>query len=305
MKIVIFGAGGIGGYFGARLAAAGCEVHFIARGAHLDAIRKNGLRVQSQLGDLHINPALATDNPDDVGIADVVMLMVKLYDTENAARAMAPMVGPATMVVSFQNGVTASDVLVDAFGRDRVIGGTTNIGVKITEPGQIDHTGTMAKITFGELDGSLTKRTKALLAAFEKAGCDAELSADITASLWAKFIFLSTLSGITSLYRQPIGPIRDDPEKWQKFRHAMEETYAVAIARGVTLAPDLVEQRLEFVCGLPAEMNSSMCFDLMAGKRLELPWLSGAVADMGRQLAVETPTHDEFVAALTDFIDGD
>jgi len=305
MKIVIFGAGGIGGYFGARLADAGSEVHFIARGAHLTAIRENGLRVQSELGDLDINPALATDTPDDVGVADVVMLMVKLYDTENAARVMAPMVGKKTTVVSFQNGVTASDVLADAFGIKRVIGGTTNIGVKIGEPGQIVHTGTMAKITFGELNGRLKKRTKSLLAVFEKAGLDVELSNEITAALWSKFIFLSTMSGITSLYRQPIGPIRDDPEKWQEFRHAMEEAYTVAIARGVALAPDLLEQRLEFVLGLPAEMNSSMCFDLMTGRRLELPWLSGAVADMGRQLAVATPIHDEFVAALTPFIGGD
>lgn len=305
MKIVIFGAGGIGGYFGARLAWAGEEVHFIARGPHLVSIQGEGLRVESQLGDIHINPAGATDNPDDVGIADVVMVMVKLYDTEAAAADMAPLVGPGTTVVSFQNGVTAGDILREAFGRDRVIGGTTNIGVKIAAPGLIVHTGTMAKIIFGEWDGTPKPRTEALLAAFEKAGADVELSADISAALWAKFIFLTALSGTTSFYRSALGPIRDDPEKWQKLHHAMEECYAVAVARGGNLAPDLVEQRLQFLGTLPGEMNSSMCFDLLAGKRLELPWLSGAVADMGRQLGISTPTHDEFVAALTPFVDGD
>lgn len=304
MKIAIFGTGGVGGYFGARLAQAGEDVHFVARGRHLDAIRNAGLRIESPLGDAAVGPAQATDDPARIGPADVAMVAVKLYDTDDAARAMAPLVGPETMVVSFQNGVTSGDVFARAFGGDRVIGGTTSIAAVIKEPGVIAHTGTMATIAFGEWDGGPTPRTRALLEAFEKADVDVTLAEDINAVIWSKFVFLAAFSGITSMFRLPMGPVLEDAEKRAMFQGALEETFAVAAAKGIGLADDLVAKRMEFSAGLPAEMYSSMYHDLMAGKRLELPWLSGAVVGMGRELGIETPNHEAFVDALAAHIEG-
>ncbi len=305
MKIAVFGTGGVGGYFGARLAAASEEVHFIARGRHLEAIRKDGLRVVSPLGDAHVDKAMATDDPAAVGHADMVMVAVKLYDTDEAVLACAPLVGPKTTVASFQNGVTGGDALTAAFGPQRVIGGTAAIAAMISAPGVITHTGAIATIAFGEWDGIASPRTEALLGAFDNAGVVATLSGDFTAAIWSKFVFLSTFSGITCALRLPIGPIREDPDHWSLFRRAMEETFAVARARGVALADDLVDQRLAFTEGFTPETYASMYHDLVAGKRIELPWLSGAVADMGRELGVATPVHDGFCQTLKPFVDGE
>lgn len=304
MKIAVFGTGGVGGYFGARLAAAGEEVHFIARGRHLEAMRENGLGIESPLGNADVEKALVTDEPRTVGPADMVMVAVKLYDTDEAVRACAPMVGPETCIASFQNGVIGGDVLTAAFGPGRVIGGTASISAVITAPGVITHTGRLASISFGEWDGSRSPRTEALLSAFENAGVDATLSPDITATIWSKFVFLSSFSGITCALRLPIGPIRDDPDHWSLLRRAMEETFAVARARGVQLPDDLIEQRIAFAEAFAAENFASMYHDLVAGKRIELPWLSGAVVDMGRELGVATPVHEGFCETLQPFVDG-
>ncbi|MAF95364.1 MAG: 2-dehydropantoate 2-reductase [Rhodospirillaceae bacterium] len=304
MKIAVFGTGGVGGDFGARLAAAGEEVHFIARGRHLEAIRKDGLRIESPLGDAHVEKARATDDPAAVGHADMVMVAVKLYDTDEAVRACRPLVGPDSTVASFQNGVTGGDALTAAFGPQRVIGGTAAIAAMISAPGVITHTGAIATIAFGEWDGIASPRAEALLGAFENAGVEATLAGDVTAAIWSKFVFLSSFSGITCALRLPIGPIREDPDHWSLFRRAMEETFAVAGARGVALAGDLVDQRLAFTEGFAPETYASMYHDLMAGKRIELPWLSGAVADMGRELGVATPVHEGFRQTLEPFVDG-
>ena len=305
MNIVVFGTGGVGGYFGARLAQAGEDVRFIARGRHLDAINSTGLHVLSPLGDTVIDPAHATDDPATLGPAGVVMVSVKLYDTDEAARAMKPLVGPETMVVSLQNGVTSGDVFSEAFGRERVIGGTSSIAAQIQEPGVIVQTGDMATLAFGEWDGGSTPRTEALFKACRKAGIDATLSGDIIGAIWSKFVFLASFSGITSMLRLSIGPIRDDAETRAMVRSAMDQVFAVARAKGVALARDLVDQRMAFADGLPDEMYSSMYHDLMAGKRLELPWLSGAVVEMGRTLGVETPVHEAFSESLKTQVDGD
>ncbi|NQV85271.1 MAG: 2-dehydropantoate 2-reductase [Rhodospirillales bacterium] len=304
MKIIIFGSGGVGGYFGGRLAASGEDVHFIARGAHLDALRSGGLHLNSPLGDAHVNPVHATDTVADCGIADVIIVSVKLYDTDAAADAIRPAVGPGTMIVSFQNGVSGADILSKAFGREHVIGGTSSIAARIEKPGTIEHTGKMATLAFGEWGGELTPRTQALLDACLKAGIDATLSDHIDALIWSKFIFLAAFSGITCTYRQPIGPIREDSEKRALFRSALEETYAIARARGVDLPGDLVDKRMAFTDGLPAEMSSSMYHDLAAGKRLELPWLSGAVVDFGHALSIDTPAQQTFVDTLAPFAEG-
>ena len=304
MKIAVFGTGGVGGYFGARLAAAGEEVHFIARGAHLEAIRENGLGVESPLGNVHIEKALVTGDPADIGPVDMVMVAVKLYDTGEAVRACQPLVGPETTIASFQNGVTGGDALIHAFGPERVIGGTAAIAAMISAPGVITHTGPLATISFAEWDGTASPRAEALLAAFENAGVEAAMPGDITAAIWSKFVFLSSFSGITCALRLPIGAIRDDPGHWSLFRRAMEETFAVAGARGVALADDVVDRRLAFTENFAPETYASMYHDLVAGKRIELAWLSGAVADMGRELGVEVPVHEGFRDTLKPFVNG-
>jgi len=304
MKIGVFGTGGVGGYFGLRLAKAGANVHFVARGRHLEAIRKHGLKVESALGDAVLKPAAATDDPASIGPVDVAVLAVKLYDTDAAAEAMKPLVGPKTTVMSLQNGVTANDTLIEAFGRDRVIGGTCSIATVIGAPGVVRHTGTMATVAFGEWDGKRTPRVEALLDACKKAGIDATLSADIDADIWSKFIFLAAFSGITCMMRLPIGPIRADPETRALHRRAIEEAYAVARKKGVKLADDAVEQRMKFTDGLPAEMYASMYHDLTAGKRIELKWLSGAVVAMGKALGVPTPAQESYWLALKLHADG-
>ena len=304
MKIVVFGTGGVGGYFGARLADAGADIHFIARGRHLDAIRTQGLGVKSPLGDIHIENVRASAEPAECGPGDVVIVAVKLYDTEAAAEAIEPLVGPDTCVISFQNGVLAGDTFSAAYGRERVIGGSASIAARIEAPGVIEHTGAMALLAFGEWDGSRSARTEALLEWCGKAGIDVTLSDNIEALIWSKFVFLAAFSGITCPYRAPIGPVRGDSEERALFRRALEETYPIARARGVTLGDDLIDKRMDFTDGLPAQMSSSMFHDLAAGKRLELNWLSGAVVDMGRELGVETPAHAGFVEALASFAEG-
>lgn len=304
MKIAVFGTGGVGGYFGARLAKAGAEVHFIARGRHLDAIRRHGLAIESALGDLSLKPAAATDDPASVGPVDLAIVAVKLYDTADAANAMKPLVGPETTVMSLQNGVTANDTLTEAFGRARLIGGSCSIATVIGRPGVIRHTGTMASMAFGEWDGRRTPRVESLLNTCRKAGIDATLSDDIDAVIWSKFIFLSAFSGICCTMRLSIGPIRADPETRALHRRAIGEAFAVARKKGVKLTDDLIEKRMAFADGLPAEMYASMYHDLAAGKRLELKWLSGAVVEMGRALGVPTPAQESFWLALKLHADG-
>jgi len=305
MKIMIFGSGGVGGYFGARLAASGEDVRFIARGPHLDAMRNNGLNVTSALGNAHVETVSATDAVTDCGIADVVFVAVKLYDTDAAADAIKPAVGPDTTLVSFQNGVSGADILSDAFGRERVIGGSSSIAARIEKPGVIEHTGTMALLAIGEWDGQTMPRTQDLFDACVKAGIDVTLSDHIDGVIWSKFVFLAAFAGITCAFRQSIGPILEDSDKRSLFKSALEETFAIARVRGVTLPDDLVNKRMDFADGLPREMYSSMYHDLNAAKRLELPWLSGTVADFGRELGIATPAHQSFVDALASFVDGD
>lgn len=298
MRIAIVGSGGVGGYFGARLAASGESVAFLARGRHLEAIRRDGLQVASQLGDALVRPAEATDDAAAIGPVDVAMVAVKLYDSEAAAQACRALLGPATAVVSVQNGVTAADTLAAAVGRARVFGGTAHIMAVIERPGMIAHTGTMAKLTFGEFGGGGSPRVSAFVAALRRAGADVVESPDIAVEIWKKFAFLAPFSGLTALTRATAGPIRADAGARGLFRLAVEEVAALARARGVALAENVVDSLMAFLDGLPAEMGSSMLHDLNAGKRLELPWLSGAVSRLGRESGVPTPTHDVIAAAL-------
>jgi 2-dehydropantoate 2-reductase len=298
MRTAVMGTGGVGGYFGGRLAASGQDVAFIARGAHLEALRQRGLAIRSALGDATIAPVRASDDPAAIGPVDLVIFAVKLYDTEAAAEAVRPLIGPATGVVTFQNGIAGTEVLTAKLGTAHVIGGVVKIAALIAEPGVIRHTGTMAELVVGELDGSASARVAALSAALEAAGVKHAVSDDIRRDIWDKMVFLSTFAGLTSLLRLPIGPIRSDLETRRLLRDGLAEAVAVARAAGVGLAEDLVERQLEQIDRLPAEMKSSMLQDLERGNRLELAWLSGTIARMGRDLGVPTPTHALIATAL-------
>lgn len=299
MRIAIIGAGGVGGYFGARLQQAGADVHFVARGGHLAAMRDSGLRVESPLGDVHLPRVNVTDTPADIGVADMVWLSVKLWDMDGAVQSMRPLIGPETGIISFQNGVQKDDVLRAAFGDRAVMGGVAYIATNIDRPGVIKHTGTMQRLIFGEYDGGRSARAERLLELCLRGGINAELSGDVRKAIWEKFVFLVGLSGSTTTMRETIGPIRSNPRARRFLVDLMSETVAVGRALGVTLPADFADQRLAFVDGLPDAMTSSMHHDLKAGKRLEVSWLSGGVAQLGEKAGVPTPMNRAVWEILT------
>jgi len=298
MKIAIIGSGGVGGYFGARLAASGQDVTFVARGAHLEAMQKNGLKVLSALGDLHLPEVKATSDTSVIGPVDVVMIAVKLWATEEAAAAAKPLIGPNTVAVSFQNGVVAVDTLLPVLGKEHVMGGVSNIAALIEEPGVIRHNGNMANLFFGELDGKPSARSQALQVACKIANIRAETVADIRKAIWEKFVRLVTLSAMTSLTRMPAGPLRTDPDTRALMQQVMEEVVAVGKASGIGFDADIVAAQMANIDSIPPAMVASMCGDLRRGNRLELPWLSGHVAKLGKELGVPTPANAFVYAAL-------
>lgn len=304
MRIVVFGAGGVGGYFGARLAAAGNEVGFVARGRHLEAIRTKGLSVRSGLGEIHLPSPFASDNTSALGTAEVVIFTVKLWDTESAAAAMGPLLANGGVVIPFQNGVESVERIGAVIGPEHVLGGAAYIAATISEPGTITHTGTMARLRFGALKPSQAAAAKGFHAACVGAGIDAELVDDVRRVIWEKFVFLAAMSGVTSVTRCPIGPIRSDPDMRETLRLAIEETWKLARARGIGLVDDFVERQMAFGDGLPAQMKSSMLHDLEAGRRLEAPWLAGAVARMSREQGLAAPVNATIYAALKPYCEG-
>jgi 2-dehydropantoate 2-reductase len=304
MRITIMGSGGVGGYFGARLAQAGSDVTFVARGAHLAALRAEGLRVRSPLGDIHIARPQVTDTPADAGSADLVLFGVKLWDTEAAAASVRPLIGPDTAVISFQNGVVKDDLLRAALGDGAVAGGVCYIAATIEAPGVIRHTGTMQKLVFGEFDGRRSPRLAAFAQACEAAGITYELSDAVRRSLWEKFVFLVGLSATTTAARVPIGVIRSHPRSRALLHDLMDEVVQVARAEGVDLPADFAAQRLAFADGLPPAMSASMHHDLQRGARLELPWLSGDVVARGLRLGVPTPCNQALADVLAVHADG-
>jgi 2-dehydropantoate 2-reductase len=289
MRIAVMAAGAVGGYFGARLAQGGHEVAFVARGRQLEALRTRGLRVESPLGDVHLPDVQVTDDPARIGTVDLVLFSVKLWDTLEAAKAVRPLLGAETAVVSFQNGVVKDDILRQALGAGHVVGGLCYIAATIAEPGVIRHSGTLQKLVFGEYDGSLSPRVRQFRDACAGSGIDTEVSSQIEREIWEKFVFLVGLSGTTSLARTPIGPIRSHPRSRGFLHDVMEEVVQVARAQGVPLPPDYAGQRLAFTDTVPASMTSSMHHDLEQGNRLEVPWLSGDVVERGARLGVATP----------------
>ena len=304
MRIAIMGSGGVGGYFGARLAQAGNDVAFIARGRHLAAMRANGLAIRSVLGDMTIPRPAVTDDPAGLAPADIVLFAVKLWDTEGAAKAVLPLLATGGVVVPFQNGVESIERIGAIVGAHRVMGGVAYIAATIGEPGVIVHTGTMARLRFGPVEPSQRKTAEALLASCQGAGIDAELSNDILRALWEKFAFLSAFSGLTSVARQPLGVLRSDPDLRATLEAAIRETWSVGRAKGVALTDDFVTQQMKFTDGLPAQMKSSMLNDLEAGNRIEAPWLAGAVARMGSAMGIATPVNATLFAALKPYCAG-
>jgi 2-dehydropantoate 2-reductase len=289
MRITVMGTGGVGGYFGARLAHAGHEVTFVARGQQLAALRERGLRVKSPRGDLHLPKVRATDTPAGIGGADIVLFGVKLWDTVSAAEALKPLIGAETAVVSFQNSVVKDDILRQVLGAEHVIGGVCYIAATIAEPGVIHHTGALQKLVFGEYDGTVSPRVARFRDACVEAGIDVELSERIQQSIWEKFVFLVGLSGTTSLARVPIGAIRGNAHSRAFLHDVIDEVVRVARAEGVPIAADYAKDRMAFADQLPATMTSSMHNDLERGNRLEVAWLSGDVVARGARLGVATP----------------
>jgi len=291
VRIAMMGTGGVGGYFGARLAHAGHDVTFVSRGRHLEALRSKGLQVRSPLGDLHLPDPVLTDDPAQIGPVDLIVLAVKLWDTEQAAASLAPMLTERAAVVSFQNGVMKDEVLGRVVGADRVLGGVCYIAATIAEPGVIEHSGSLQKLVIGEFDGRLSPRLAALRDACVDGGIDVEVSEQIEQTTWEKFVFLVGLSGTTSLTRTTIGPIRDHPRSRAFLRDTMDEVVRVARAQGVALPTDYADDRLAFVDTVPAAMTSSMHRDLDRGHRLEVGWLSGDVVARGTDYGVPTPAN--------------
>lgn len=304
MKIVIFGSGGVGGYFGARLADAGEQVVFVARGEHLEAINRNGLKLESPLGDLHLPNAVATDDFATIGPTDVIILTVKLWSTPDALEQMKTMVGPQTCVMSLQNGVGAGGVIARALGEGAPIGGLAYISSHIERPGVIRHIGNNAHLTFGELDGRSTKRVEDLAVLFDRAGIAATLSDAITLKIWEKFVFLSALSGLCALTREPVGKIIWGTESRQVLTALLREACAVGRSTGIPLSDDFVEQQLSFCEQLPEQMEPSMLVDLRHGRRLELDWLTGDVVRMADENGIDVPASRTVCCGLARYRDG-
>ena len=309
MRIVVLGSGGVGGYFGAQLAHAGHEVLFVARGAHLQALREHGLRVDSPIAPLHLRPVQASEDPAALPAPDVVLLCTKLWDVADAAASLAPTLAPHGLVIPFQNGVEAPQWVAAAVGASRSAIGVARIASTIGAPGVITHTGSFAQLRVGlpaasAGDAALSQRLQAFVAAAQGAGIDIERVPDAERALWEKYVFLTAMSGLTCLVRQPIGPIRDDPDLRATLEGSMRETAALAAAHGVAFDDGFVARQLGFVDGLHAGMKSSMLHDLEAGRRLEAPWLCGGVARLSAEAGLPCPVNRTLYAALKPFVGG-
>lgn len=299
LEIAVFGTGAVGGYFGGRLAEAGENVRFIARGQHLAAIREQGLQVSSIAGDFLIRPASATDQPAGAGPVDVVLVAVKAWQVTDAAETIRPLVGERTMVVPLENGIEAPDQLASVLGARHVVGGLCRILAYVEGPGHIRHAGAAPYIAFGELDGSKSARVDALREAFARArGLAVEVPPDIRVAMWSKFVFIAALSGVGALTRAPIGSIRSQPETRRLLEQSLEEIHALARRTGVEVPGDLVATTLAYIDTMPADGLASMQRDMMQGRPSELEAQVGAVVRRAERLGLEVPVHRMIYAAL-------
>jgi 2-dehydropantoate 2-reductase len=288
MRIAVMGSGGLGGYFGARLALGGADVQFIARGRHLAAMRSEGLRIEGP-EPMHVARVNATDDPRTVGAVDLVMFCVKLWDTETALHQIRPLVGPDTAIVSFQNGVLKDAYLRATYEPAQILGGVGYVATTIDRPGVIRQTGPMQRLVFGEFDGRRSPRVEAFLAACLAGGIKAEVSDEIEREIWEKYVFLVGLSGTTTTMRSTIGPIRENPQTRAFLHDVMREVVAVGRAHGVALAADQADKAMQRADTVAHDMTSSMHHDLERGNRLEIRWLSGGVVELGQQRGVPAP----------------
>jgi 2-dehydropantoate 2-reductase len=304
MRIAIMGAGGIGGYYGGLLARAGNDVTFIARGAHLAAIQRIGLRVESVHGDFQIRPAQATADPVEVGPVDLVLVSVKTYDLDGVAQAMRPLVGPETVVLPLLNGLDAAERLAAELGEEPVIAGLAHISAAIAEPGLVRQISPLRRITFGERSGEISPRAERIRDALDESGIEAVLTPAVDVALWEKFIFIASISGVCCLSRQPVGVVVATPELWGLYEDALREVEAVARARGVSVDPDVVKDTLQMAEGFAPQTKPSLLVSLEAGRRLELEAMIGTVVRYGRAAGVPTPIHRVAYAALKPSAEG-
>jgi 2-dehydropantoate 2-reductase len=304
MRIAVIGTGGIGGPYGASLAKAGADVIFVARGAHLRAIRENGLRIEGDRGETHIRPAQVTDDIAGIGTVDFVLSCVKLWDIENIGEKLRAIVGAQTAVIPLQNGVDAAERLTGILGREPVMGGMAFVTGTIVAPGIVRQTGAYQQMTFGELDRRISERGKRLRDLCEAAGFEGVLSPDIMVPIWQKFILLVPLSGLNALTRLPLGKWREDPDLLAIYEAALQETVAVGLAEGIRLPSDVVEKTLAMMRSMPPYHTTSMGNDLLRGNRLELPWFAGKVVELGRRHSIPTPVNGFVYSALKPYING-
>jgi 2-dehydropantoate 2-reductase len=291
MRIAIYGSGGVGGYFGGRLAQAGEQVVFIARGEHLRALRERGLRVDSIKGDFHIHPIEASDDPRQVGEVDCILLALKAWQVPEAALAMRPMVGDQSTVIPLNNGVEAPEQLSVALGGGHVMGGLCRISSFIAAPGHIRHVGIEPYVAFGEMDGSRSQRGERLRRIFEHAGVAVEIPEDIRSAMWGKFIFIAAISGLGAVTRAPLGVVRETPGTRQMLIEAVEEIVRLAEAKGIGISGDMVAQTMALIDGLPPEVTASMQRDIMEAKPSELESQNGAVVRMSQEIGVSAPVN--------------
>lgn len=298
MKILIMGTGGVGGYYGGLLAQQGNDVTFIARGAHLYALRHEGLNVKSIHGDFYVVPVNATDDPATVGPVDLVLFSVKTYHTDEAAQMMLPAVGPQTAVISLQNGVDAAERIGDVIGAGQVVGGATWLSSSVESPGVIKQISQFRRVVFGELDGSRSERIQSIFEVLNQTGSTVEISENIQKVLWTKFVFISSVSSLGSLTRLPMGEYRSVPESRSLLSRIMHEVEALAHAQGILLDPDVVQKSLEFIDNSAPHIKPSMQLDVESGRRTELQSMVGVIGRKGRELGVPTPVADFVYASL-------
>ena len=299
MKIAVFGSGGVGGYFGARLAQAGEDVTFIARGRHLQAIQENGLRVESILGDFAIQPAKASTDPAQIGPVDLVVVGVKTWQVPAAAEAMKPLIGPQTIVLPLQNGISAASELEAVLGREHVLGGLCRISVLVASPGVIRHVAIPPTIAFGELDARPSARVDSLRQVFAQCqGVTVQAPVDINVALWEKFMFIVSVGSLGAATRQPMGVFRSLPETRRLLQAGLEEVAALARAKGITLTDDAVSRTLSFIDATSPNTLASMQNDIMNGRPSELDSQTGTVVRMGHEAGVPTPVNEFLYAIL-------
>jgi 2-dehydropantoate 2-reductase len=304
MKIAVIGSGGVGGFYGLKLVQAGHDVTFLARGAHLRAIKEGGLHVENDLGNHFSARVNATDDIAQLGRPDLIIIAVKMWDLEQIARDLKKIAGPETAVLSLQNGVIKDYMLRKVFGDDAVIGGVGYVATTIGRPGVIAQTGALQRIRLGEYDGQKRPRSAELVESFASVGVDATLADNIARVLWEKYVFLVGLSSMTCLTHLTIGPIRENEGSRRVLRSVIAEGVAVGRAHGVALPEDYADECMRLVDGLPYTMTSSMFHDMEKGNRIELPWLGGGIVSLAQDTDVAVPVNTMIADALSPYVNG-